>query len=84
MKKRDEKLKVSSVATLKVYAVQSTRIKDMVRKGRLCEEKIVFLSGAFATLLKDENFVNLIAMEQSGRIPKCFQEWIAAMERDTS
>ena len=64
---------------LRAYQVECNRMKEMVKKGRSCEERIVFFSDAFATLLKDDAFIQLLAVEKSLRIPKSFHEWISSV-----
>lgn len=84
MKPRRENLKVSSAATLKAYTVHSSRMKEMMRKDRICRERITILCGAFATLLKDGAFVDLLTTEKSRRIPKSLQQWIGQMKGNVS
>lgn len=68
----------SAEGMVKAYRTETQRMKGMIRKGKVCEEKIVFLTTAFTALFKDENFVNLLGSEHSLSMPEFFRKRIAA------
>lgn len=76
MKTRPQQLKVFSGMMLNVYRLETGRMKEMILRGQTCEQTLALLADAFATLLQDEDFVNLLAVEESLQIPKLFLERI--------
>ncbi len=49
---------------------ESQRQKDLIKKAKLCDAKLVVLVTAFTQVLRDENFLNLLRAEKLASIPK--------------
>ena len=53
-----------------VYKRESQRQKDLIRKARICETKLLFIVTAFNQLLAAEPFVKLLAAEALATMPQ--------------
>ena len=49
---------------------ESQRQKDLIKKAKLCDAKLVVLVTAFTKVLRDENFLNLLRAEKLASVPK--------------
>ena len=56
------------------YRRETQRQKQLVRKVKLCEARLLFVVNAFMQLRKDENFVNLLRAEKLTMMPKCLSD----------
>jgi ParB family chromosome partitioning protein len=64
----DDKASADTMVT--IYRRECQRQKLLVRKAKLCEEKLLFLVKAFDKLVADENFINLLRAEGLLTMPK--------------
>lgn len=53
---------------------ESHRQKSLIRKTRICEDKVAFVVGAFSRLMADEDFLTLLRAEKLDTIPKELSE----------
>ncbi|MES2476459.1 MAG: ParB/RepB/Spo0J family partition protein [Verrucomicrobiota bacterium] len=53
---------------------ESHRQKSLIRKTRVCEEKVAFVVGAFSRLMVDEDFLTLLRAEKLDSMPKELSE----------
>jgi ParB family chromosome partitioning protein len=60
----------STEQLMKTYQRETTRQRQVVRKAKLCETRLLFLVSAFRNLLKDEDFVNLLRAEGLDSMPQ--------------
>jgi ParB family chromosome partitioning protein len=60
-----------------VYRRESEKRKMLVRKARLCEERLIFIVTAFSKLTANENFVTLLRAESLATMPKVLGEKVA-------
>lgn len=60
----------SAESLVNAYRRESQRQKLLIKKARICDAKLVFIVTAFAKLLADENFVNLLRAESLSTMPK--------------
>jgi len=60
----------SSAVLISAYQKQSKKQKLLVKKARICDEKLLFLVTAFTKFLADENFINLLRAEALFTMPK--------------
>ena len=60
---------------VKAYQREVDKQKRMARKARLCETRLVFATGAFTRLFRDENFVTLLRAEKIASIPEPSATW---------
>jgi len=71
----------SAEGMVKAYTHETERMRDMVRKARICDEKTVFLTNAFGILLTDRNFVRLLGSEKTLDMPEFFRSQITASKK---
>ena len=62
--------KTSADSLVNAYRRESQKQRLMVKKARYCEEKLMFVVGAFRRLLADEHFVTLLRAEKVATMPK--------------
>ena len=63
--------KQPSVNTLvRTYRNETERLKQMVKRAKLCEARLIFIITALKQLFDDENFVNLLRAESLDTLPK--------------
>ena len=60
----------STESLVNAYRRESQRQRLMIKKAKLCAEKLVFIVTAFSKLLADENFVNLLRAESLDEMPR--------------
>ena len=60
----------SADSLVNVYRRESQKQKLMVKKARYCEERLMFVVGAFRRLMTDEHFVTLLRAEDLPTMPK--------------
>ena len=53
-----------------VYTRESQRQKELIRKARICEAKLLFIITALNQLLADESFVQLLEAEELATMPQ--------------
>jgi ParB family chromosome partitioning protein len=52
------------------YRRESQRQRQIIKKARICDARLVFIVTAFGKLLSDENFVTLLRAESLSTMPK--------------
>ena len=62
--------KTSADSLVNAYRRESQKQRLMVKKARYCEERMIFVVGAFRRLLADEHFVTLLRAEKVATMPK--------------
>ncbi len=67
---RDSARRTSAESLVRAYRLESQRQKIMVRKGKLCEVKLLATSTAIKMLVGDEDYVNLLRAEKLETMPK--------------
>jgi ParB family chromosome partitioning protein len=67
---------VSTEHLVRTYRRHAEKQKILVKKARLCERRLRFVSTAFAELLGDEDFVTLLRAERLYTLPKYLEERI--------
>ena len=60
----------SAEGLLNTFRREHQRQKVLIRKAKICEERLVFIVTAFQKLLADEHFVNLLRAESLATMPK--------------
>lgn len=75
-KPRPGKKSMSAEELVRTYRKEAERQRVLVKKARFCERRLRFLTSAFAELLADENFVNLLRAEKLETLPKPLEERI--------
>lgn len=66
------------------YRRECQRQKVLIRKGKICEAKLVFVVSAFKKLLEDENFVTLLRAESLFTMPKTLWEKFGSKHREAA
>lgn len=67
---RQRQKRTSAESLISAYRRESQRQKLLVKKARLCDAKLLFVTTAFNKLLADENFINLLRAEALATMPK--------------
>lgn len=62
--------RTSADSLVNAYRRESQKQKLMVKKARYCEERLMFVVGAFRRLMADEHFVTLLRAENLPTMPK--------------
>ena len=55
---------------VRTYRNETERLKQMVKRAKLCEARLIFIITALKQLFDDENFVNLLRAESLDTLPK--------------
>jgi ParB family chromosome partitioning protein len=64
------------------YRRESEKRKLLVRKARLCEERLLFVVTAFSKLTANENFVTLLRAESLATMPKVLGDKVAKQQKE--
>jgi ParB family chromosome partitioning protein len=73
---RRERPKVSTEDLVKGYRRETQRQQLLVKKARICEERLLFVTSTLKQLIADEDFVNLLRAERLDALPKYLAEQI--------
>src|ERR1700722_20234237 len=60
----------STESLVNAYRRESQKQKLMIKKARICDAKLVFITTAFEKLVRDENFMTLLRAEILSTMPK--------------
>lgn len=69
-------------AIVRTYRQEVDRQKVLIRKAKLCEDRLVFIVSALKQLFEDENFFNLLKAESIDSLPKYIADQIRMRGRD--
>ena len=61
---------ISAGAIVRAYTQETERLKQMVKKAKLCEARLFFIVSAMKRLYADENFINLLRAEAMYTLPQ--------------
>jgi len=61
---------ISASALVRAYTQETERLKQMVKKAKLCEARLFFVVSAMKRLYADENFINLLRAEALYTLPQ--------------
>jgi ParB family chromosome partitioning protein len=61
---------ISAHALVRAYTMETERLKQMVKKAKLCEARLFFVMSAIKKLHADENFINLLRAESLDSLPQ--------------
>jgi ParB family chromosome partitioning protein len=64
------------------YRREGEKRKLLVRKARLCEERLLFVVTAFSKLTANENFVTLLRAESLATMPKVLGEKVVKQQKE--
>jgi len=78
-----KKGRTSAEGLVSSFRREQQRQRMLVRKAKICEERLLFIVTAFRKLLADENFVNLLRAETLASLPKQLAVRVAAGEEAT-
>jgi ParB family chromosome partitioning protein len=73
---RKERPKVTAEEVVKTYRKEIQRQKQLAKKARATELRLVFVASALKKLLTDENFVNLLRAEKLDNLPEYLADTI--------
>lgn len=71
-RKKDKE--TSSASIVRAYMRETQRQRLMVKKAKICEARLLFITSAFRQLLDDENFINLMRAEGLETLPRFLAE----------
>jgi ParB family transcriptional regulator, chromosome partitioning protein len=60
----------SADALVRTYKKETERRKLLIKKAKICEARLLFITSALKGLFQDENYVNLLQAEQLDLMPK--------------
>jgi ParB family chromosome partitioning protein len=72
-------IRTSAESLVNVFRRESQKQRLMVKKARVCEEKLLFVVTALRRLIKDEHFMTLLRAEQLATMPKDI--WLKITEK---
>lgn len=78
------KSRTSAEGLINAYKRESQRQKLMVKKAKLCDAKLVFVTTAFSKLLADENFLTLLRAESFADLPTYLGEKLGAKPKEAT
>jgi len=55
---------------VRVYQRETQRQASLVKKARICEQRLLFLTSSLRSLLEEETFVNLLRAESLDKMPE--------------
>jgi ParB family chromosome partitioning protein len=67
---RRERPKVTAEEVVRTYRKEIQRQKQLAKKARVTELRLVFVANALKRLLADENLVNLLRAEKLDNLPE--------------
>lgn len=70
------KKELSADALVRAYRQETTRLRQTVKKAKLCEARLMFIISALKKLFEDENFLNLLRAESLDTLPQYLAEKI--------
>ena len=68
---------ITTSSLVRTYQKEVERQRLMVRKAEFCQQRLLFIVGAFRELLAEENFTNLLRAEGLGTLPKYLAERVS-------
>jgi ParB family chromosome partitioning protein len=87
-KRRDnpqqEKNRTSAESLVSTYRRESQRQKALVKKARVCEAKLIFITQAFMKLVTDDNFVTLLRAESLATMPKYLHDGVTIKRKEAA
>ena len=88
-KKRDtnpqqRKSRTSAESLVSTYRRESQRQKALVKKARICEAKLIFITQAFMKLLANDNFVTLLRAESLATMPKHLHDSVTIKRKEAA
>lgn len=64
------KIYLSADSLVRTYKKETGRRKLLIKKAKICEARLLFISAALKGLFADENYVNLLRAEKLNLMPK--------------
>ena len=65
-----ERKRLSADSLVRAYQREAQRQASLVKKARICEQRLLFLASSLRSLLDDEAFVNLLRAESLDKMPE--------------
>lgn len=76
--------RTSADGLVNTYKRESQRQKLLIRKAKICEARLVFITTAFTKLIADENFLTLLRAESLATMPKHLADKITAKRQEAA
>ena len=71
---------IDSNGVLRAYQKEMTRQRNLIKKAKVCETRLLFVTSAVKQLLQDENFVTLLRAEALDEMPQNLATAVATRE----
>jgi len=78
------KNRTSAESLVTTYRRESQRQKGLVKKARVCEAKLIFITQAFLKLVADDNFVTLLRAESLATMPEYLHDRLATKRKEAA
>jgi ParB family chromosome partitioning protein len=78
------KSRTSAESLVSTYRRESQRQKSLVKKARVCEAKLIFITQAFMKLLANDNFVTLLRAESLATMPKHLHDELTIKRKEAA
>ncbi|MEI9942218.1 MAG: plasmid partitioning protein RepB C-terminal domain-containing protein [Pseudomonadota bacterium] len=65
-----DRKRISADSLVRVYQRETQRQASLVRKARICEQRLLFLTSSLQSLLEEPDFVNLLRTEGLDKMPE--------------
>jgi ParB family transcriptional regulator, chromosome partitioning protein len=72
---------LTATALVRTYKQEVERQTLLIRKAKLCEDRLVFIVSGLRQLFEDENFVNLLRAESIDSLPKYLADQVKAKSK---
>jgi ParB family transcriptional regulator, chromosome partitioning protein len=80
--RNSRKNRPSAENLVSVYRRESEKRKLLVRKARICDERLLFVVTAFSKLTANEHFVTLLRAESLATMPKILGEKVTKQQKE--
>ena len=81
---QQRKPRTSAESLVSTYRRESQRQKALVKKARVCEAKLIFITQAFMKLVANDNFVTLLRAESLATMPKYLHDGLTIKRKEAA
>jgi len=81
---QQRKNRTSAESLVSTYRRESQRQKALVKKARVCEARLIFITQAFMKLVANDNFVTLLRAESLATMPKHLHDGLTIKRKEAA
>jgi len=81
---QQRKNRTSAESLVSTYRRESQRQKALVKKARVCEARLIFITQAFMKLVANDNFVTLLRAESLATMPKYLHDGLTIKRKEAA